>query len=51
MTTFKIYVNPFYIKADNEDNAIDIMWEKFGVEFSQIDKIRLTDDNIPADNE
>jgi len=48
---YKINVNPFYIKAYNTENAINILWEKFGVPFIQIEDISIDKNGEYADNE
>lgn len=37
---YKVSVNPFYIQAENLKEVYDTMWEKFGVQFTQVNKIK-----------
>ena len=47
---YDVEVGKFYIKAHGKGEVIDIMWEKFGVEYSQIRKISISDEKEYSDN-
>lgn len=50
MKIYEVHVSPFYIRARNATEAEDIMWERFGVEYTHIVKIEKSKEYTLEDN-